>query len=117
MTRVSKLTHDGSNVGPGDYDVDRAYKSNKPMPRGSVTLAVDRTKRLESFAQNREALLVGPGSYEIAYHTQKAPKQQTIPRAARSSVWNTVTKKKKKNRGSIRADFEDSGSESDEGEG
>ena len=25
VTRVSKLTHDGSAVGPGDYDVDRAY--------------------------------------------------------------------------------------------
>lgn len=30
VTRVSKLTHDGSNVGPGDYEVERAHKANKP---------------------------------------------------------------------------------------
>jgi hypothetical protein len=117
VTRVSKLTHDGSTVGPGDYDVDQAYRANRPQPRGSVTLAVDRTKRLDPTSLNRAARLVGPGSYEVVARSEKDYQRNTIPRASRASAWTQQQKKKKKNSGSIRADFEESGSESEyEGE-
>lgn len=45
MTRVSKLTHDGSNVGPGDYEVEKAHKASKPQTKGSVNLAFDKIQR------------------------------------------------------------------------
>lgn len=45
VTRVSKLTHDGSNVGPGDYEVEKAHKASKPKAKGSVSLACDKIQR------------------------------------------------------------------------
>ena len=67
MTRVSKLTHDGSNDGPGDYEVERAHKANKPQPKGSVSMAIDKTTKFAKSDTNMGANLLGPGAYDIEH--------------------------------------------------
>lgn len=87
VTRVSKLEHDGATVGPGDYDVDQAYRANRPQPRGSVTLAIDRTKRMDPASANKGARLVGPGSYDVTIRSDNQLHKMSIPRAQRASMW------------------------------
>ena len=118
VAKVARLTHDGRTVGPGDYDVERAHHANSPSPRGSVRFAADKSKRLESVALNRGARLVGPGSYEISKTPTRAViemRRPTIPQARPAGLWNTGQKRKRrKNGGSIRADWEEEDSASEE---
>ena len=76
----------------------------------------DRTRRSESLPYKGAARVVGPGSYEVAVVSEKVyQKPVTIPRAAKTDIFSSIKKrKKKKNSGSIRADFEESGSESED---
>ena len=47
VAKVARLTDDGSAVGPGSYNVDRAYKANSPQSKG-VDWSINKTKRIES---------------------------------------------------------------------
>ena len=115
VTKVSKLTHDGSNVGPGDYDIAQAHKAVKPKPKGSVSFAIDKTSRFARSDSNMGTKILGPGSYNTEHwHERSTKKPMTIPRASKANLFNSnLRKKKMKNRGSIRADFEGSDSESE----
>lgn len=61
-----------------------------------------------------QAKLLGPGSYDIEHWKDRVAKPFTIPRAIKAGLWQTGKKKNKiKNRGSIKADFEESDTETD----
>lgn len=58
--------------------------------------------------------MLGPGSYDIEHWKDRAVKPITIPRAKKQGNWQTGFKKNKiKNKGSIKADFEESDTETD----
>ena len=89
MTKVSKLTHDGSNVGPADYEVEKAHKANKPGVKGGFSMAVDKTRRFARSDSNMGAKILGPGSYDIEHWKHRSPKPMTIPRASKASIWQS----------------------------
>ena len=46
VAKVARLTDDGSAVGPGSYNVDRAYKANSPSAKGA-DWSINRTQRTD----------------------------------------------------------------------
>ena len=36
VSKVERLTHDGRNIGPGQYDVINSKRSNEKSPRGTI---------------------------------------------------------------------------------
>lgn len=65
VAKVARLTNDGSTVGPGQYNVDQAYKANSPSPRGGDNWSINKTKRPDIFIKKTTQKSVGPGSYSI----------------------------------------------------
>jgi len=45
VAKVARLTNDGSKVGPGAYDLDKAFKANVASPKGGDNWAVNKTRR------------------------------------------------------------------------
>ena len=72
----------------------------------------DRTERKNHFVKMSTDTRVGPGAYLTHQETSKGF-IQTIPKAGMTS---NGKKKRKKNRGSIRADYEEGDTTSEEGE-
>ena len=117
VAKVARLTNDGSNVGPGHYNIDQAYKANSPSPRGGDNWMVNKTKRQDIFVQKSTQKSVGPGSYSIdASQSRHTINQPTIPRAERSKFFSDRfgPRKKKRNNGSIRANWEEGDSDEED---
>ena len=45
VAKVARLTNDGRSVGPGAYDLDKAFKANAASPKGGDNWAVNKTRR------------------------------------------------------------------------
>lgn len=111
MAKVARLTNDGSGVGPGSYNPKAVF--SKARVKGAPAMATDKTMRGEHFIRNTPALKVGPGSYTINHEIDRSIKNPTI---ARRPIFRTADQrtKRRKNKGSIRADFEEGDTTSDE---
>lgn len=72
-------------------------------------MVIDKTKR-SNIEDNRLAPHVGPGCYELANKIDRSIPNPTIPRGG---AYTTV-KKRIKNRGTIRAEYEEGDTTSDE---
>jgi hypothetical protein len=97
--------------------VDQAYKANSPSPRGGDNWAVNKTKRAEHFVKKTTQKSVGPGAYSLeANFFDRSIKNPTIPRAEKTRHFSDRfgPRKKKRNNGSIRANWEEGDSEDDE---
>lgn len=77
-------------------------------------MRIDKSKRSDHFS-NQSKLMIGPGSYNIKTDIDRKIKTQTIPRAKNIFRDMSVRKKRIKNRGSIRADYEEGDTTSEEG--
>lgn len=109
IAKVARLTNEGKEIGPGSYNVHESELKNK---KGSPNMGVDNTMRSNPFA-NTSTSGVGPGSYQVSIDIDRKIRTQTIPRAKK--IFRDGKKKRIKNRGSIRADFEEGDSTSEEG--
>lgn len=110
---MAKLTSNGQDVGPASYD---AAKARKAVDKRSPNPKLDGSSQERSIlARTATEYAVGPGSYENANGIDRSIKRPTIPRAG--GLWRTVNvpKKRIKNRGSIRADYEEGDTTSEEG--
>jgi len=76
-------------------------------------MAVDRTVRKDHFVRNATERQVGPGAYHPVQEVDRSLKTNTI---ARGQLYRTADRinKRRKNKGSIRADFEGDDTSSDE---
>ena len=111
VAKVARLTNDGRAVGPGSYDPKHAHERGNP--RGSPNMAIDRTVRADLWEAKGTERQVGPGAYHAQREVDRTIKNPTI---ARGQLWRTADRitKKRKNKGSIRADFEGDDTSSDE---
>ena len=111
VAKVARLTNDGRGVGPGSYDPKHAHERGNP--RGSPNMAIDRTVRADLWEAKGTERQVGPGAYHAQREVDRTIKNPTI---ARGQLWRTADRitKKRKNKGSIRADFEGDDTSSDE---
>ena len=98
MAKVARLTNDGRAVGPGSYDIKGTINTS---PR-TVDYRSDKTRRPEIFVKSQTQKQVGPGSYHASNLIDRSIKNPTIPRAG----WGLKIKKRRNN-GSIKADFEE----------
>ena len=77
---------------------------------------MDKSQRKEHFINYSTDLQVGPGAYNSPWKT--GPMPVTMNKAGKSNVnshrFGTHIVKKRKNRGSIKADFEESDDDSDD---
>ena len=117
MAKVARLTNDGSKIGPGAYNIDEAYKKAMPSPKKVSDWGVDKTKRPENFIHNSSTKGVGPGAYNTYATLDSSIKNPTIPRAQKTRHFSDrfgPRKLKKKNVGSIRANWEEGDSSEDD---
>jgi len=106
VAKVARLTDDGSSVGPGSYNVDRAFKANSPSAKGA-DWSINRTRRQDHFVRNRTEAEVGPGAYHISKYVDRSIQNPTIPRQEKPNNWGLVRAgKRARNGGTIRADYE-----------
>ena len=63
VSKVAKLTNDGSNLGPGAYNVDVSSKALAASPRGAINWQNSKSKRTEHFVKKSTISDVGPGAY------------------------------------------------------
>ena len=108
---MQRIMHDGSQLGPGQYEIDKAYKAKLSSPKGYSIL---KSKR-EGIISEKESTL-GPGTYDIQKELQSLNKP-SFSRAHADKAWSHTAlkyKKRIKNNGSIRADFEEEGEPSEE---
>jgi hypothetical protein len=108
VAKIAKLEATGQQLGPGSYDPNKKDKMRSP------DMAIDRTRRLNNFEKNMTETRVGPGSYGIYSEVERPIKNQTIARAHPMFRTLNVTKKRIKNKGSIRADYEEGNTTSEE---
>ena len=90
--------------------MDEAYKAQSPQPKATDNWAVNKTKRSENFIKRTTQKSVGPGSYSLEASIDRSIKNPTIPRAEISKHFSDrfgPRKLKRKNKGSIRANWED----------
>jgi hypothetical protein len=116
VARVARLTNDGSGLGPGSYNVDQSSKAVSQSPRGAIKWANSKSVRQEHFVKTYTQSHVGPGSYSAKQAINRSIENPTIPRAAnqaRTHVGGFGKRKRVKNSGSIRDNYED-GESSDE---
>lgn len=64
VAKVARLTDDGSAVGPGSYNVERAYKANSPQTKGA-DWSINKSQRKDHFVRNQTQSEVGPGAYHV----------------------------------------------------
>ena len=105
VAKVARLTDDGSTVGPGSYNVARAYKANSPSAKGA-DWSINKTRRVDHFVRNGTEAEVGPGAYHISKYVDRSIKNPTIPRQEKPNTWGPGRGKRARNGGSIRADYE-----------
>lgn len=112
VAKVARLTNDGSGVGPGSYNPKAKY--SQARVKGAPAMATDKTMRGDHFVKSTAALKVGPGSYSIKHEIDRSIQNPTI---ARRPIFRTADQrtKRRKNKGSIRADFEEGDTTSEEG--
>ena len=111
VAKVARLTNDGAGVGPATYNPGAAYSALNS--KGSTTNMAVASNRKDYFTINSTAPKVGPGSYTIKHGVDRSIKNPTM---GRKEIYRTAEKrfKRRKNRGSIRADFEEGDTTSDE---
>jgi len=63
VARVARLTNDGSTLGPGAYNVDKASKTIAASPRMGVKWGHSHSKRPDFFTKTYTQKDVGPGKY------------------------------------------------------
>ena len=81
VAKVARLTNDGSAVGPGAYDLDKAFRANAPSPKGGDNWSVNKTRRTDQFVSRRTDQGVGPGAYQLGRFIDRSIKNPTIPRS------------------------------------
>ena len=81
VAKVARLTNDGSTVGPGAYDLDKAFRANAASPKGGDNWSVNKTRRQEHFVSKRTEQGVGPGAYQLGKFIDRSIKNPTIPRS------------------------------------
>lgn len=65
VSKVARLTNDGSSLGPGAYNVDKSSKTQAQSPRGAVKWSHSKSKRPDNFTKTYTQLEVGPGAYNL----------------------------------------------------
>ena len=116
MAKVARLTNDGSSLGPGSYNVDQSSKFVSASPKGAIKWQNSKSKRQDHFTKTFTQKNVGPGSYNSKININRTIESSTIPRAAnqaRTYVGQFGRKKRMKNSGSIRDNYEDGESSDD----
>jgi len=81
VSKVARLTNDGSALGPGSYNVDSSSKVIAPSPRGAVKWSNSKTARRDHFTKTHNQMNVGPGSYQPNKTSKTVIANPTIPRA------------------------------------
>ena len=116
VAKVARLTNDGSNVGPGAYNTIEAHKAQSPSPRHVERWKNNKSTRPDIFISKNTTEDVGPASYNINMSPDRAIRNPTIPRAGKATTWTMGQKraKRRRNNGSIRADFEENSSSDDD---
>ena len=108
VAKVQRLTNDGSNLGPGQYNVDQSSKAVATSPRGVVKWENNKSRRNEHFVKNHTLKHVGPGSYQHSKSALGKIMNPTIPRAdfyTRTSVGPRPKKINSGGKGSINDNF------------
>ena len=81
VAKVAKLTNDGSTLGPGSYNVDKASKTIAASPRMGVKWGHSHSKRPDYFTKTYTQKEVGPGKYSPLSNTlDRSINNPTIPR-------------------------------------
>ena len=106
VAKVARLTDDGSTVGPGSYNVAKAFKANSPSAKGANDWSINRTRRQDHFIGRGTGNDVGPGAYHISKYVDRSIQNPTIPRQDKPHTWGAGRKGRAKNNGTIRADYE-----------
>lgn len=81
VSKVARLTNDGSALGPGSYNVDSSSKVVSSSPRGAIKWANSTSTRRDHFTKTHNQRDVGPGSYQPNKTAKTAIANPTIPRA------------------------------------
>ena len=119
VSKVARLTNDGSNLGPGAYNVDSASKVTAVSPKGTIAWQNSKTKRKEHFIKTFTQQDIGPGAYQfdVKPFMTTSIYNPTIPRAANASRTHVdfgfPMKKVARNRGTIRSNFEEDSDDED----
>lgn len=117
VSKVARLTNDGSNLGPGAYNIDSSSKALAQSPKGAITWQNSKSKRTEHFVKKFTQTEVGPGAYQLDKKPfmDRSIYNPTIPRAANASRTHVdfgfKQKKGVRNKGSIRSNFEEDSDE------
>lgn len=114
LARVARLTNDGSNVGPASYNVDKSFKAlNHSSPKVANNYAIDNSRRMQNTVPCSTNEQIGPGAYKIELKYDKGIDRPTVARSdwKNSRMNTTIVKRRVKNKGSIRADYETDSSE------
>ena len=111
VAKVARLTNEGGGVGPATYNPGAAYSALHS--KGSTAQMAVASDRKDYFTSLTTAPRVGPGSYTIKHGVDRSIRNPTM---GRKEIYRTAEKrfKRRKNRGSIRADFEEGDTTSDE---
>lgn len=78
---MARLTNDGSQLGPGAYNVATSSKALAASPKGGVKWGYSRSKRGEHFVKTTTQKDVGPGKYSPRAKIDRTINNPTIPRA------------------------------------
>lgn len=95
ISTVARLIDDGSQLGPGQYNMQ---ESKKMSPRGTIKWSHSKTARTDFFTKKNTPNEVGPGKYQLTKKIHdRSIKNPTIPRADNNNKTQTSFNKKLRN--------------------
>ena len=80
ISKVQRLTTDGTTIGPGQYNVVKSIKAVGNSPRGAIKWSNSKSTRQDHFTKTYTSVDVGPGKY-TAKNIDRQIHNPTIPRA------------------------------------
>ena len=80
ISKVQRLTADGTTIGPGQYNVIKSIKAVGNSPRGAIKWSNSKSTRTDHFTKTYTSIEVGPGKY-TAKGIDRSINNPTIPRA------------------------------------
>lgn len=111
--KVKRITNDNTRLGPGCYDVSDTL--SKKSPRALINFGISKSSRKDTFTKKTTNPSVGPGSYDITKEIDRKIYAPSIPRDMTNKSMITQMGRVKRNKGSIRDNFDvDSDSEEEE---
>jgi hypothetical protein len=81
VSKVARLTNDGSQLGPGAYNVINSSKHLATSVKGTVRWGNSKSTRQDHFTKNFTSPEVGPGAYHPKKKIDRSIHNPTIPRA------------------------------------